>query len=59
MIREGVLLEVAWACMRGSIDTDDAEAARELHRMACDYVAQARALSDSAAVRAQPGNRSA
>jgi hypothetical protein len=59
MIREGVLLEVAWACMRGSIDTDDAEASRELHRMACDYVAQAKALSDGAAVPAQPASRSA
>jgi hypothetical protein len=41
------LLNMAWMCMRRSIETEDARLADELDRLASGYVAEARRLDPS------------
>ncbi len=41
------LLNMAWICMRRSLETDDAQLSDELDRMACGYVSEARRLDPS------------
>jgi hypothetical protein len=41
------LLNMAWMCMRRSLETSDARLADELDRLACGYVAEARRLDPS------------
>ena len=41
------LLNMAWMCMRRSIETDDARLADELDRLASGYFAEARKLNPS------------
>jgi hypothetical protein len=41
------LLNMAWICMRRSVETDDARLSDKLDRVAGGYVAQARRLNPS------------
>ena len=41
------LLNMAWICMRRSIETNDARLSDEFDRLACGYVAEARRLNPS------------
>jgi len=41
------LLNMAWMCMRRSMETSDMRLSDELDRLACGYVAEARRLDPS------------